>query len=133
MLVLTMADIYRYQHKHYELPQPEHTLGELRAMLRGKTWEDVVNESLTKFGNGGVHFTARMGMFLCRKAIAVCACNKLVAMRFVEPSNVHPVWTYNGVLDGNSLGCFAIIQGDFIAGRLGDVKLTDLVIPEGED
>jgi hypothetical protein len=122
------ADIYRYGYKFLDTPhEPNLTLDDLRNLLKGKTWEDVVKMSISTFGTHGVHFTARMGCFLRRNAIAVCAQNMLVAMRFVVPSMVH-AWTFSKPLDGSNHCGFVLLPGDFTNGRLGDVKLTDLVI-----
>jgi hypothetical protein len=94
-------------------------------MLKGRTWEWVVQQPFSAVR--GVEFTARMGTFLRRKAIAVCAMNMLVAMRFVNP-DLRPAWTFDSVLDGGNHSGFVLLPGDFANGRLGDVKLTDLVI-----
>jgi hypothetical protein len=131
------ADIYRYKHKFYDQErldaiQQNYTLDDLRLMLKGKTWEDVVKMSIATFGVDGVHFTARMGCFLARPAIAVCALNKLVVLRYITPGNtVRPNWTFDSVLDGTTHCGFVILEGDFTNGRIGDIKITDLVI--GED
>ena len=133
------VELFRYKHKFYDQDrldamQSNYTLDDLRLMLKGKTWEDVVKQSISTFGIEGVHFTARMGQFLCRKAICVCALNKIIAMRFVTPSQDNfPIWTFESTLDGSSHSGFVILPGDFINGRLGDVKQTDLVINEGLD
>lgn len=130
------AELYRYKHKFYDQSrldaiQSQYTLDDLRSMLRGKTWEDIVKMSISTYGIDGIHFTARMGQFLCRKAICVCALDKIVAMRFVEAAKMFPTWTFEAVLDGSNHSGFVILPGDFTSGRLGDVKQTDLVI--GED
>ena len=41
------AELYRYKHKFYDQNrldaiQSQYTLDDLRGMLRGKTWEDIV-------------------------------------------------------------------------------------------
>jgi len=123
------TDIYRYPHKFYEPPvSQEFTLDDLRNLLRGKTWEWVVQRPFSA-SRCGPEFTGRMGCFLRRKAIAVCSQGMLVAMKFVVP-NIYPAWTFEAVLDGGSHSGFVLLPGDFNNGRLGDVKLTDLVIAD---
>jgi hypothetical protein len=132
------ADLYRYKHKFYDLEklntiQSTYTLDDLRLMLKGKTWEDVVKMSIATFGIEGVHFTARMGTFLRRKAIAVCAMDKIIAMRFVTNTAISPNWGFESLLDGGSHSGFVLMPGDFTNGRLGDIKLTDLVLGDDID
>lgn len=129
------ADLYRYQHKFYEPKLPpltNYTLDDLRLMLKGKTWEDLCNMSISGAFTGGIHFTARIGCFLCRPAVAVCALDKIIAMRFVKDGKMFPNYTFDAVLDGSSHSGFVAMMGDFQNGRLGDIKLTDLVVGEGE-
>jgi hypothetical protein len=130
------ADLYRHQHKFLELDQlkaPEYMLDDLRALLKGKTWEDLCNASIKITPINGVHFTARLGCFLRRKAIAVVALNRIVAMRFITGSKLYPNFAFEAPLDGTRGSGFVLLQGDFMNGRLGDIKLTDLVIGEGDE
>lgn len=127
------ADIYRYKYTPVELPMNEqHTLEELRNLLRGRTWEQVVRSTLIQDSVGGVYFTARMGRFLGRECVVVVAEGKIVVMRHVHhhEDQLKPIWTFDGVIDGSHHSGFALLMGDFANGRLGDVKLNDLVIGE---
>lgn len=127
------ADLYRYQHKFYDQEQlnaiqATYTLDDLRTMLKGKTWEDTCKWSINSTFTGGVQFSARIGCFMRRNAIAVCALDRIIAMRFVTGSTLKPNFAFQAVLDGTQGSGFVLLQGDFMNGRLGDIKLTDLVL-----
>ena len=126
------AQMYRYEHKHFKLEnQPMLTLDDLRNLIRGKTWEDMCEHSINITPIGGVLFTARMGAFLRRKVIAACAQDQIVAMRFVQGPTLRPNFYFESPIDGTQYSGFVLLHGDFMSGRLGDIKLTDLVI--GDD
>jgi hypothetical protein len=110
----------------------KYSIDELRGMLKGKRWYDIA-DSLTNNGLvEGVHFTARIGKFLGRPAIAVCALNKIVAVRYIQsPMNRYrPNFLTGSVLTGESHTGFALLKGDFVSGRVSDIQATDLIITD---
>jgi hypothetical protein len=107
--------------------QAPYTIDDLRLMLKGWTWERLL-EHTSSFCEG-VMFHGRIGRFMAKPCIAVCALDHIVVLRYVATSRES--WTNQSVIDGSRHGGVILLNTDFTAGRTGDIKLTDLVI-EGE-
>jgi len=60
----------------------------------------------------------------------VCALNKIVVMKFIEESIMRPSYLDQSILTGDNHSGFVLLPGDFMNGRLSDVKLTDMVIQD---
>jgi len=61
--------------------QPEHTVEELRRMLRGITWGTFFTKSILRIN--GVDFVAKLGLHLGRAAIAVFVEDRFIACRYI--------------------------------------------------
>lgn len=119
-----------YDQERLEQLQAQYTLDDLRAMIKDKTWGDMVQASIKTYATEGVHFTARIGKFMNRPSIAVCALNKIVAHRFISPVVVQAPFLSQHVLTGNNHSGLVLLPTDFQNGRLAEIKLTDLVITD---
>ena len=128
------------RHKFYdrevlERRQREHTVDDLRAILKGWTWERVVKNTISSIHENGVYFHTRIGRFMGKPCLAVCALDQIVVLRYIAPipwgANKGWNWTYTSVIDGTKGGGFAAVPSDFSVGRTGTIKLTDPVI--GDD
>lgn len=117
--------------------QAQYSLDDLRALLAGKRWSDLVNDSVI-YGSSpatmdGVHFTVRIGQFLGRGAVAVYALNKIIAMHYILDQKIYPCFlTTSSALSADNHSGFVLLPGDFSNGRLGTLKLTDLIIQGDE-
>ena len=111
--------------------QEQYTVADLRKMLKGWTWEDVVKATISGRHMEGVHFHGRIGRFMCRPAIAVCALNKIVVLQYVTiPDASWGGWTFGAVINGGLGNGFALMASDFEQGvkRVGSIRISDLVI-----
>lgn len=114
--------------------QSLYTVDDLRKLLAGKRWGDLVNDRhiYSSSGIDGVRFTVRVGQFLGRGAVAVLALDKIVAMQFIH-SKIYPNFlTFSAVLTTDNHSGFVLLPGDFSNGRLGTLQLSDLII-EGDE
>lgn len=110
--------------------QDQYTLDDLRKMLKGWTWEDIVKSTISGRHDQGVWFHGRIGCFLCRPAIAVCGVNKIIVLRYTGRTDSG--WINNSIINGE-VGCgFALVHTDFSLGRTGSYRLTDLIIENTE-
>jgi hypothetical protein len=106
--------------------QAQYTVADLRKIIKGWSWNDVINGTLSGRHVEGVHFHGRIGVFLCRSAIAVCAVNKIVVLRYVTIRTGS--FTDGAVITGEQ-GCgFALLQSDFQNRIYEGPKITDPVI-----
>ena len=109
--------------------QDQYTVADLRKMLKGWTWEDVIKATISSRHVEGVHFHGRIGRFLARPAIAVCALNHIVVLRYVaEAAPDWGGWAFGSVINGEQGNGLALMNSDFASNRCDSIKLTDPVI-----
>lgn len=115
--------------------QSLYTVDDLRKLLTGKRWGDLVNDRhiYSSPGIDGVRFTVRVGQFLGRGAVAVLALDKIVAMQFIRHSKIYPDFlTFSAALTTDNHSGFVLLPSDFSNSRLGTLQLSDLII-EGDE
>ena len=108
--------------------QDQYTVADLRKILKGWTWEDVCKATLSGRHMGGVYFHGRCGRFLARQAIAVCAVNKIVVLRYIVARDS---FLDGAIITGQMGDGFGLMQSDFIS-RIKNIKITDPVIGSDE-
>ena len=110
--------------------QDQYTVADLRKMLKGWTWEDVIKATISSRHVEGVHFHGRIGRFLARPTIAVCALNHIVVLRYIDNILIPDWggWTFGSVINGEMGNGFALMNSDFASNHCGGIKLTDPVI-----
>lgn len=133
MRQLSWADVSRhklYDERRQAVIQQSYSLDELRTLLHGWTWQRVVENTISAIlENDGVYFHGRIGKFLARPAIAVCAQHRIVVLRYIGVAGYLGNWLSRSVIDGTKNGGFALVASDFNV--IGNIKMTDLVI--GDD
>ena len=133
MRQLSWTDVSRhkfYDERRLAVIRQSYSLDELRTMLHDWTWQRVVENTISAIlENDGVYFHGRIGKFLARPAIAVCALDRIVVLRYVGVAAPLGNWLSTSVIDGTKSGGFALVASDFNV--IGNIKMTDLVI--GDD
>ena len=107
-------------------PDPQ-TVAEAYASLKGKTWEQLINDRT--FGN--TKLMPVIGLFLNRPAMAV-----RLGWEFVVLKMLTDIKDKRGMIFGSCIstsGGFAILHSDFERGRTGNIRITDLVVPDEVD
>lgn len=113
--------------------QSTYTVDDLRKMLAGWTWAKLLQHQLS-VSREGVMFHARIGRFMNMPCIAVCALGHIVVLRYLAGYGVRSDdWSVGAerVIDGTRNGGLLLVNGDFLSGRTGNIKLGDLLIGEG--
>jgi hypothetical protein len=126
MRSISSANLH-YDPAKLEAIQSSYTVADLRKMLEGKTWEDLVDQNFNGSGQG-VQFATRLGCFLTHPCIAVCALGHIVALHYVKlDKKLKPQFFFDHVITGSTDSGLAAMASDFMT-RFADPKLTDKVI-----
>lgn len=101
----------------------------LRTMLRDWTWHDVCIGTAHSMKHHGVWFYGRVGLFLNRPCVAVCAHDLFVVMHYVHKNTFQELYEspFNtlGVLDGTYQAGSTLFEMDL---PLLGLKPDDLVL-----
>jgi hypothetical protein len=102
----------------------------LRKKLTGWTWHDVCESTATP---ARLWFYGRVGLFLHRPCVAVCALNRFVVMHYVDAKVWKDAYYFHGPkelhLDGSFKRGVSLIESNL---RELGLKATDLVLTSEE-
>lgn len=111
--------------------QATYTVEDLRLMLKGWTWKKLLSHAQVVTLDG-VMFHGRIGRFMNKPCIAVCALGHIVAMRYVDSDLPPQNWAVSQVIDGDRGSGLLLVSADFTSGRTGSIGLADLVVEDGQ-